>query len=68
MGLLSAFFGLFSEKRRLQNAIDRITGDINSIDKALAKGRGDAPALLAKRSALIRERDRLRTQLAALED
>jgi len=68
MGLLSAFFGLFSEKRRLRNAIERVTGDINSIDKALAKGRGDAPALLAKRSNLIARRLALTAQLEALED
>lgn len=68
MGLLSVFFGLFSEKRRLQNAINRVTGDIKAVDKAIEKGRGDLTALRAKRSALIRERDRLRTQLVALED
>lgn len=68
MGLLSAFFGLFSEKRRLQNAIDRITGEIKTIDKALAKGRGDLTTLRAKRVALVRERDTLRALLAGLED
>ena len=68
MGLLSAFFGLFSEKRRLQNEIERVTGGINSVDKALAKGRGDAPALLAKRSNLIARRLVLTAQLEALDN
>ena len=68
MGLLSAFFGLFSEKRRLQNAIDRATREIKAIDKAIDKGRGDLTALRAKRVALVRERDQLRALLAGLED
>lgn len=68
MGLLSVFFGLFSEKRRLQNAIDHITKRIEKLDKALAKGRGDLTTLRAKRVALVRERDTLRALLAGLED
>jgi len=68
MGLLSAFFGLFSEKRRLQNAINRVTGDIKAVDKAIEKGRGDAPALLAKRSNLIARRLALTAQLEALDN
>jgi hypothetical protein len=66
MGLLSAFFGLFSQKQKLRAKIDRVTGDIAAIDRALVKGRGDAPSLIATRSNLLSLRVSLQAQLAAL--
>lgn len=66
MGLLSAFFGLFSRKHKLRAKISRATSDIAAINLALSKGRGDATALIAKRVALFDLRADLEAELAAL--
>lgn len=66
MSIFSSIWGLFSRKHKLKAEIDRLTGDIAAIDRAVAKGRGDAPALLTKRSALLAQRALLVAELAAL--